>query len=191
MGLSVEALLGGSVESVAAGIPAHPSQQKETHATRHVERGVPLWAAKHAGPTWRVERGIVALFQPDDGRLSTAERFVMLAYGGDLIGVEAQLSGTYAFDAVALTHSVLTSWSAAPLLPTHYLRQAERAHEGALLRSGSALARLQRLRRLLDRVAPGAPWPRLRDIAAITGLQVETVSRLLSRERGRIVASCS
>ncbi|WP_217125435.1 hypothetical protein [Hydrogenophilus thiooxidans] len=190
MGLSVEALLAGSVESVAAAkVPANAPQQ--VHAMRHFERGVRLWGARSSGPTWRIERGIVALFQPDDRVTSAAERFVMLAYGGDLIGVEAQLFGTYAFDAVALTRTVLTSWSASPAIATHYLRHAERAHEGALLRSGSALARLQRLRRLLDRAAPGAPWPRLRDIAAITGLQVETVSRLLSRERGRIVASCS
>ncbi|BBD78194.1 helix-turn-helix domain-containing protein [Hydrogenophilus thermoluteolus] len=99
------------------------------------------------------------------------------------LSVEALLGGS--------VESVAATVPAHPLKQAHATRHAERAHEGALLRSGSALARLQRLRRLLDRAAPGAPWPRLRDIAAITGLQVETVSRLLSRERGRIVASCS
>lgn len=153
-------------------------------------RGERLWSAGEAGATWRVAEGLVGLWQPDDGVRDASARFVMLAYGGDLIGVEGQLFGRYAFEAVALTAVTLQAWSALSSQPELYWQHARRAHLVAQLRNGKARERLRRFLELIEAAAPKAPWPRLRDIAAITGLQLETVSRLLApRARGTIIVS--
>ncbi|MCX7946572.1 MAG: hypothetical protein N2557_06340 [Hydrogenophilus sp.] len=149
---------------------------------RRVERGAYLWTSGEKGPTWRVTAGVVALFQGDRG-LPPEERFVMLAYGGDLVGVEGQLLGHYAFDAVALTPAVVSRWGGSPSAASWYLRQTRRAHEVARLRVGNARERIERFLELLSRAAPAAPWPRLRDMALVTGLQMETVSRVLAERR--------
>lgn len=188
MGLAIEALLRGKVEPVAGETAARATKGSSEKAVFRLERGVRLWTAKAQGPCWRVVGGVVALFQPEDGATPDAERFVMLAYGGDLVGIEAQLLGSYAFDAVALTTAALAPWNGTWGQTFPYVWHAQRTYEVAQLRLGSARKRLQRLRALLDATAPGSPWPRLRDIAAVTGLQVETVSRLLSRRRGTITA---
>ncbi len=155
-------------------------------------RGERLWSAGEQGATWRVVEGLVGLWQPEDGACDHSARFVMLAYGGDLIGVEGQLLGCYAFEAVALTAVKLQAWSALSSQPDLYWQQVKRAHLVAQLRNGKARERLRRLLDVLEAAAPGAPWPRLRDIAAITGLQLETVSRLLSpRARGTILRSAA
>ncbi len=152
-----------------------------------VSRGLALWSAGKPGVAWRLEQGIVCLFFPDaTGAVEPAERLAMLALPGDLVGVEAQFFGHYAFDAVALTPVVLSAWAQSPQAISSgeiYWRQAQRAHDVARLRSGRAEQRLRRLLELLHAHAPEAPWPRRRDIAAVTGLTIETVSRLLSQWR--------
>jgi hypothetical protein len=77
-----------------------------------------------------------------------------------------------------------------PPAPIAVWQQARRAHLVAQLRNGKARERLRRFLEVIEAAAPKAPWPRLRDIAAIAGLQLETVSRLLApRARGTIIVS--
>ncbi len=187
MDLTIEWLLGGVPLSDERDTISAESRLHGRDAAQIVaDRGRVLLHAHASGSTWRVERGLVALFRPEEEGVSDAERFVMLAYGSDLIGVEAQLLGAYAFDAVALTPVLLVRWDLPPSDASLYWRQVERTQEVALLRSGPAEKRLERFLAVLAQAAPRAPWPRLRDIAAVVGVQVETVSRLLSRRRGTI-----
>jgi len=146
---------------------------------RKGKRGQTLTVAGESGPAWRVIEGIVRLDLPVP---FGEEHFVGIAWGGDLIGAEALMFGRYGYTATAVTPVVLEGWSQvaakepAALL---YARFEHRMGEVLRLRAGKAPERIARLFELAQSVGAEPLRLRLRDIAAITGLRIETVSRTL------------
>jgi CRP-like cAMP-binding protein len=155
---------------------------------RSVSRGKEIYLAGEAGPAWRVVSGTVRLDQPGpEGR-----QFAGLALTGDVIGAETLLFGRYTFTARALSPCVLEPWLAGDDQPSGetllgMLAAAERRMVEVLaLRSGKAGDRIRRLFAFMSaRLAQGRrsarlALPRLRDIAEITDLSIETVSRTIT-----------
>ncbi len=147
------------------------------------KRGQALVVAGESGPAWRVVEGIVRLDLPVPfGEEPGEEHFVGIAWGGDLIGAEALMFGRYGYTATAVTPVVLEGWSQvaakepAALL---YARFEHRMGEVLRLRAGKAPERIARLFELAQSAGAEPLRLRLRDIAAITGLRIETVSRTL------------
>jgi hypothetical protein len=111
--------------------------------------------------------------------------FANLALPGDVIGAEALVSGHYAFQARALTPCALAPWKEPKTsLLSLFTATQRRAAEVVALRGGRAADRVARLARLLvgdDESTPAERplvMPRLRDVADITDLTIETVSRV-------------
>jgi len=149
-----------------------------------------IYHAGQAGIPWRVINGAVRL----DRIGAEGYSFAGLALPGDVIGAEALLSGSYAYEAHALDSCYLQPWlpdaakpSGEALLRT--LAAIERRAADALaLRCGEAFDRVRRLFQLLageanKNRAVRIAIPRLRDMAEMTGLTVETVSRIISQLR--------
>lgn len=161
---------------VATTSPAH--QQIESF-----KRGELIYRAAYTGVLWRVLTGAVRLDKPEtDGIL-----FASLALPGAVIGCETLITGQYAFTARAMTPCTLIAQPCAleDLSPLTLLAAAEqRAADMVALRHGRAMDRIRRLVNLLtSNGAHPLPsnrclLPRLIDIADITGLAIETVSRL-------------
>lgn len=163
---------------------------------RAVPAGEAIYRAGAPGSAWRVAAGVVRLDSPD---ASGEAGFASLAVTGDIIGCETLLFGTYAFSAQALTHCQLSPWpggctaaSGASLL--HSFAQAQRrAADLVALRSGQAADRVLGLIRLLAGNTPAATaaevvLPTRQDIADITALRFETVSRIIKGlERARVL----
>lgn len=154
---------------------------------RHFDKGHLLYAAGERGHAWRVVSGAVRLndFAEDD------VRFAGLAVAGDVIGVEALTEGRYGFEASALTTCLIEPWQPADESELIGMLVATTRQTADLLalRAGSAEARV---RRLITRLAEGRgryadmssiALPSQRNIADITGLTNETVSRIISRWR--------
>ncbi len=159
-------------------------------STRQISLGELIHDAGAAGIAWRLQSGAVRL----DRVIGDERHFAGLALKGDVIGAETLLFGSYAFEARALGDCTLEAWldpgsqpSGESLLQT--LAATERRAADALaLRYGEAMERVRRLFQLLAREPkPGqaAPIliPGLKDMAEMTGLTVETVSRVVSRLR--------
>jgi CRP/FNR family nitrogen fixation transcriptional regulator len=163
--------------------PATPQQ------VRNITIGERIYAAGSPGIAWRVKSGAVRLDRGTDAGRS----FAGLALSGDVIGAETLLFGSYSFDASAIGDCQLEPWLAADKKPSgesllQMLAAAERRAADALaLRVGEAFDRVRQLCLLLAR--DGADGrrevaiPGLRDMAEITGLTVETVSRAMSHLR--------
>lgn len=153
---------------------------------RSFKRGESVYASGERGQAWRVLSGAVRLDTADPA----GPTFANLALAGDVIGAEALVDGRYAFRAQALTACVLTPWkeSRTALLGLFAAAQ-RRAAEVVALRGGRAADRVARLVRLLGQgsepVLAGSQivMPRLRDVADITDLTVETVSRIAAPGR--------
>lgn len=150
------------------------------------ERGQRIHDAGAMGFAWRVSHGVVRFdTAADDGELS----FAGLAMEGDLVGTEVLMFGRFAHRATALTPCRLEPWPGrldqdrASLLQA-LARAEQRAADIVALRSGQAMARVCRLIALLLPHSATAPQrtdlPPLRDMAEITALTIETVSRMLS-----------
>jgi len=169
-----------------------PTKTPPGPTVRACAAGKSIFAAGAAGTAWRVVSGSVRLnrTEPDGTAM-----FANLAVAGDVIGAETLLFGTYTFAAVALSPCLLTPWPGGEASPAREsllltLAQAERrAADVIALRCGQAADRIKRLVRLLAENATaagsGAPaWqvalPGLKDMAEITALTVETVSRSIS-----------
>ncbi len=157
-------------------------------ANRCIARGGEIYAAGTEGPAWRVVAGTVRLDEAGpEGR-----QFAGLALPGDVIGAETLLFGRYSFTALALSACEIEPWLAGHEQPSGetllgMLATAERRMAQILsLRSGTAGERIRRLLAFMSaRVADGRravrlALPRLRDIADITDLSVETVSRTIT-----------
>lgn len=179
---------------------------REDH-TREVlcfDKGELLYEAGETGPAFRVMAGSVRLDtvrenggreKAPDGELDGAECFAGLAVSGDLIGAEGQLYGVYTYEARALAPCIVQVWSAAsqPQNGLDWLRalaQIEKRYASTIaLRHGEARARVGRLLLLLagsstiQQDNAQVVLPSLRDMADITSLTIETVSRTLSRLR--------
>lgn len=161
---------------------------------RIIATGEILYETGSEGAAWRVLAGSVRLDR------TTAEGkpgFASLAIRGDIIGAETMLFGAYSFTATALAPCTLTSWPegegapapAGDLLKT-LVGAERRAAEVIALRYGQAAERVKRLVMLL--AAPGAECagsvrsplqvtlPPRQDMADITALTLETVSRMVS-----------
>jgi len=161
---------------------------------RIIATGEILYETGSEGAAWRVLAGSVRL---DRITAEGKPGFASLAIRGDIIGAETMLFGAYSFTATALAPCSLTSWpegegSPAPasdLLKTLVVTE-RRAAEVIALRYGQAAERVKRLVMLL--AAPGADGagstraplqvtlPPRQDMADITALTLETVSRMVS-----------
>lgn len=161
-----------------------------THAGPRTFRiGDTLFEAGAPGSAWRVLRGSVRLDRVD----GNDSGFASLALKGDVIGAETLLFGRYTFTARALSDCAVEPWLAPGAQPggetvlLALTSSERRAAEVVALRCGQAIDRVKRLLLLLAREeregqrAPRILLPELRDIADITNLAVETVSRALSR----------
>jgi CRP/FNR family nitrogen fixation transcriptional regulator len=156
---------------------------------RKIPIGGQIYAAESEGIAWRVKRGAVRL----DRTTPEGSQYAGLALRGDVIGAETLLFGKYSFAASAIGDCELEPWLAADkalsgesLLQT--LAAAERRAADALaLRAGEAFERVRQLCLLLARYCDEGrkeiTIPELRDMAAITNLTEETVSRAMSRLR--------
>lgn len=179
--------------SLFASQPSEPLPRvRGDKALAYHSRGVEIYRAGEQGAAWRVCLGAVRLDQEHDGEL----RFAGVAVAGDIIGAETLLLGTYTFTARTLSSVTLEPWSenADLLAPTKVLQaftQVERRTADALaLRQGAAEHRIAELLNLIGRgLALGrdkvrVALPTLKDIAEMTGLTIETVSRTIKSLRG-------
>jgi CRP-like cAMP-binding protein len=152
-----------------------------------VERGQRIHEAGAMGFPWRVSQGVVRFdtTEAGNGELS----FAGLAMEGDLVGAEVLMFGRFAYRATALTACQLVPWPGHLDKEEDKLLQAlarsdQRTADVVALRSGQAMARVCRLIELLLPPSATAPLkaelPPLRDMAEITALTMETVSRMLS-----------
>ncbi|MDP2367046.1 Crp/Fnr family transcriptional regulator [Rhodoferax sp.] len=165
---------------------------KKTHAValvqpRNFKRGECVYAPGDQGQAWCVLSGAVRLDTTD----AQGPKFASLALPGDVIGAEALVGGHYAFQARALTPCVLTPWKEPKTsLLGLFAATQRRAADVVALRGGRAADRVARLVRLLgaglEPALDGSQivMPRLRDVADITDLTVETVSRVTPGRTG-------
>lgn len=149
----------------------------------------PIYLAGTTGPSWRIRRGVVRLSRPSpDGNTPV---FAGIARTGEILGSEVQLFGSYTCDAYPIGEVELEAWLQADtrsLLGT--IAAAERRTAEAIsLRAGEAMDRIRRLFVILSgetsQEASPVFIPRLKDMADITGLTQETVSRVVSQLRRR------
>ncbi len=168
----------------------------EPRRSRSFQAGAPIYGLGARGLAWRVERGSVRL--DADGH-SGEERFASLALPGDIIGSETMLFGAYAFSAAALTHCEISPWpEGAPAASGNSLLKSlaasqQRAADLVALRGGQALDRVIGLIRIMsialgEGTVSSVVLPTRKDIADITALRLETVSRIIkSLERSGIL----
>ena len=141
-----------------------------------------IYTAGIEGLAWRVKCGVVRLDTTDkNGELN----FASLAIAGDIVGCETMLFGAYTFSASALTHCELSPWpegeaagAGESLLESLALAQ-RRAADVIALRGGQASDRVLGLIRLLGDGAGRVVLPTRQDIADITDLRFETISRII------------
>jgi CRP-like cAMP-binding protein len=160
-----------------------------------VGAGEHIFAAGDHGLAWRVGQGIVRL---DSITAAGQSAFANLAISGDIIGCEAMLSRIYAFSATALTQCELSPWPEGPgavagesLLKSLATAQ-RRAADIVALRGGQAIDRVIGLLRLLADRAGRVVLPARQDMADITNLRFETISRVIKTlERSGVIAAIS
>lgn len=165
------------------GKPARPSRSCRT--------GEVIFRAGDAGSAWLVSSGSVRL---DRGMADGEEGFASLAVEGDIIGSETILFDSYGFTATALGPCTLTRWCGRKTPPVRALLETlgqveRRAAQVISLRCGPAAERVWRLLVLLATAGGhhGAQLqvtlPPRQDMADITALTLETVSRMVSNLR--------
>lgn len=153
--------------------------------------GEGIYRSGNDGLAWRVSCGVVRL---DALSASGDSQFASLAMAGDIIGCEALLFGGYTFSATALTQCELAPWPEGDTAPAgESLLQSlavaqKRAADVVALRGGEALARVVNLVRLLTDASGSVVLPTRQDIADITDLRFETISRIVKRlERAAVL----
>lgn len=171
--------------------PAAATPNCPPRSARRLAAGERLYRAGDDGLAWRLEQGAVRL---DLSSSNGAPCFASLAVGGDLLGCETLLFGVYTFTASALTECRLSPWPegvatpAADSLLASLARAQERAADLIALRGGQAVDRVLGLIRLLADGAGRVVLPTRHDIAAITDLRFETISRIIkSLEREQVL----
>lgn len=156
---------------------------------RHLAAGEVLYQAGDDGLAWRLEHGAIRL---DLAGRDGLPAFASLAVGGDILGCETLLLGAYTFSACALTACHLSPWPegvgtpATDTLLASLAGAQQRAAEIVALRGGQAVDRVLGLIRLLSAGGSQVVLPSRQDIAAITDLRFETITRIikgLERER--------
>jgi CRP-like cAMP-binding protein len=144
----------------------------------------PIHTAGSSGPCWRIRSGSVRLSRPtDDGPV-----FAGIVCAGELLGSEALIFGSYAYDAWPLGDVELDAWSStdSTTLLQGLVAAEERTATVLSLRAGEASKRIHRLFQLLAGNRSGHATvfiPSLADMAEMTSLQPETISRVLSQWR--------
>lgn len=174
-------------QAISAGTP--PLDQRRTHA---LEAGQRIYQAGSSGMAWRVRHGVVRLDTPT---ANGENRFASLAIAGDILGCETMLFGSYTFTASALTLCALSPWpEGEPGVPGETLLASlataqRRAADIVALRGGQATDRVIGLIRLLADGAGRVVLPSRQDIADITDLRFETISRIIKTlERSQLLA---
>jgi len=148
---------------------------------RVLNAGEAIYQANETGMAWRVRNGVVRLDTFNNGEPCYAS----LAIAGDILGCETMLFGAYTFNASALTPCELTPWpegesavSGESLLASLAISQ-KRAVDLVALRGGQAVGRVISLIRLLTDNTGRLVLPTRQDIADITDLRFETISRVI------------
>lgn len=120
--------------------------------------------------------------------------FASLAIAGDILGCETLLFGAYTFSATALTECRLSRWPEgagtvdSDSLLASLANAQRRAADLVALRGGQAIDRVLGLVRLLADSAGQVVLPTRQDIADITDLRFETISRIVKQlERQHIL----
>lgn len=149
-------------------------------------RGSRIHNVGESGGAWRIAEGAVRFDTVDaDGRLE----FAGLATAGDIVGGEALIYGRYSFRATALTPCRMVAWPPGHAddrgsLAHALARAEERSARTLALRGGQAAERVKRLIGMLlpttRSTVVTTELPPLKDMADITSLTIETVSRSLS-----------
>jgi CRP-like cAMP-binding protein len=163
---------------------------EKSRKPRRLDCGERLYHAGSEGLAWRLQHGVIRLDSPHvDG-----ERFASLAIAGDIVGCETLLFGAYTFSASALTHCELLPWPegepaiAGESLLVSLAHAQQRAAEIVALRGGQAVERVLGLIRLLVDSDGQVVLPMRQDIAEITDLRFETISRIIKQlERNGIL----
>lgn len=153
--------------------------------------GAPIYAQGAEGLAWRVKSGVVRL---DTLAATGSAQFASLAIAGDIIGCETLLFGAYTFTASALTRCQLAPWpegeqaASGESLLASLARAQKRAADVVALRGGQAADRVLGLIRLLADPAGRVVLPTRQDIADITDLRFETISRIMKQfERDHVL----
>ena len=170
-----------------------PSLADPSRTTLDFPPGALIYPASSQGQPWRLSEGIVRFdSMPQKGEA----RFASLAITGDILGCETMLFGCYTFRATALTQCRLTPWPAgieaadSTSLLTSLTTAQQRAADLVALRGGQAIDRVLGLIRLLANPAGHVVLPTRQDIADITDLRFETISRIVKQlERSEIIRS--
>jgi CRP-like cAMP-binding protein len=130
----------------------------------------------------------------DNQGTSGTTSFASLAIPGDILGCETLLFGCYTFSATALTQCELSPWPegasamAGESLLASLAQAQQRAAEVVALRGGQAVDRVLGLIRLFTDNAGQVVLPTRQDIADITDLRFETISRIIKMlERTKVL----
>lgn len=153
--------------------------------------GQAIYPAGGSGLAWRLRHGVVRL----DSYTPTGEAsFASLVVAGDILGCETLLFGAYTFTATALTHCELVPWPdgetalAGDSLLASLAQAQKRAGEVVALCGGQAADRVLGLIRLFTDRAGQVVLPTRQDIADITDLRFETISRIIKTlERSKVL----
>lgn len=166
------------------------NKAENSRKPRLLECGERLYDAGSEGLAWRLQRGVIRLDSPH----ANGKRFASLAIAGDIVGCETLLFGAYTFSASALTGCELAPWPegepalAGDSLLASLARAQQRAGEIVALRGGQAAERVLGLIRLLVDQNGQVILPMRQDIAEITDLRFETISRIIKQlERSGIL----
>lgn len=161
--------------------------------TLDLPSGSLVYPASSLGQPWRLCAGIVRF---DTMGKHGEAMFASLAIAGDILGCETLLFGCYTFRATALTRCRLTPWpegaeaADSTSLLTSLAKAQQRAAELVALRGGQAADRVLGLIRLLADQAGRVVLPTRQDIADITDLRFETISRIVKQlERSEMIRS--
>jgi len=170
--------------------PVDRSKSPSARQTLNCTSG-PIYRAASEGQAWRLRSGVVRL---DNIGPKGEAVFASLAIAGDIIGCETLLFGAYTFSATALTQCEMSPWPEGDSVPAGEsllasLAQAQRrAADVVALRGGQAADRVLGLIRLLVDSTGQVVLPMRQDIADITDLRFETISRIIKQlERMQIL----
>ena len=155
--------------------------EPDSSRRRIVRQGTVLYQAGATGHAYRLVSGSVRLDQNGDA----ASTFAGLAMPGDVIGAETMMLGQYSFSARALSDCELLPWPegqealTVDAILAAFADSERRAAQVVALRCGLAIDRVKQLVAILARPGNDQKLPPLGDIADITALRKETVSRIL------------